>query len=261
MSWRVINCSAGAAPWTPALLTGLSLWLDSADATTITQSGGYIDQWTDKGPTAQPFTQSVAGQKPQYDVVGNRVNGVATVSFTRANVTDIKNGAWTGISGATKAQIFVVWRMRNVLNNQLGIVPLGAAYKNPFAHQNLSNNLNVYSDASGAGTYCWKNASALKDIPFLVETQFDGSQIDNATRMVQRWNGTAQTMNFVGAVGAALPAQTGMWLGAALGLESTTYAWEGDIAEIIICSGSLIPAGERTSLNTYLATKWGLTIA
>lgn len=253
---------ASAAPaWTPASLTGLSLWLDSNDSDSIAQAGGYISQWTDKGPTAQPFVQTVEGQKPQYDVADNRINSKATVSFTRANVTDIKNSAWAGISGASLAQIFVVWRMRNVLNNQLGIVPLGAGLKNPFAHQNLSYNLNVYSDASGAGTYCWKVVTSLLNTPFLCETQFDGTQSTNATRLVQRWNGAAQTMNFVGTVGTTLPPQTGIWLGAAAGLESTTYAWQGDIAEIIVIAGALISAEERVSLHSYLVTKWGLVLS
>ena len=34
--------------WTPASLSGLTLWLDAADASTLTTSGGTVTQWRDK---------------------------------------------------------------------------------------------------------------------------------------------------------------------------------------------------------------------
>lgn len=50
----------------PTDITGNVLWLDAADATTITSAGGFVSQWTDKSTVGtNHFTQGNAGYQPQ----------------------------------------------------------------------------------------------------------------------------------------------------------------------------------------------------
>ena len=42
----------------PTQISGLVLWLDASDATTITQSSGNITQWRDKSTSALTATAS-----------------------------------------------------------------------------------------------------------------------------------------------------------------------------------------------------------
>ena len=57
-------------PWTPALLgADLALWLDAADADTITLNGSNVSQWDDKSGNGRNVSQAVAAQQPAYDAV------------------------------------------------------------------------------------------------------------------------------------------------------------------------------------------------
>jgi hypothetical protein len=48
-SYVCVGSTITASGWTPAALgASLALWLDAADAATITQSGGFVSQWNDK---------------------------------------------------------------------------------------------------------------------------------------------------------------------------------------------------------------------
>ena len=56
-----------------------SIWMDSSDLSTITESSGAVSQWTDKSSNAFAFTQSVAAAQP---TTGTRtVNGRNAIDF------------------------------------------------------------------------------------------------------------------------------------------------------------------------------------
>ena len=82
---NVTSCgTAGPSPppvlWTPADLgAALALWLDASDATTVTESGGFVSQWDDKSGNGRDFTQGVAGTEPAYSLAS--INGLNTLSF------------------------------------------------------------------------------------------------------------------------------------------------------------------------------------
>ena len=62
VAMAALATSANAAPWTPADAT-TALWLDAADASTVTESGGAVSQWNDKSGNGRNAT-GVAG--PSY---------------------------------------------------------------------------------------------------------------------------------------------------------------------------------------------------
>lgn len=65
------NRRSGAAAWTPAALgSALALWLDGADAGTITLNGSTVSQWKDKSGNAYDLTQPTAALQPQYEATG-----------------------------------------------------------------------------------------------------------------------------------------------------------------------------------------------
>jgi hypothetical protein len=55
--------SGGNSPWTPANTT-TALWLDAADATTITTVSSAVSQWNDKSGNNRNATQATASQRP-----------------------------------------------------------------------------------------------------------------------------------------------------------------------------------------------------
>lgn len=59
--------SSDAQPWTPAETT-TALWLDAADATTITLNGSTVSEWRDKSGNARHAAQATAGKQPARGV-------------------------------------------------------------------------------------------------------------------------------------------------------------------------------------------------
>ena len=58
----------------PSRIPSLALWLDAADAGTITQTGGFVSQWDDKSIEQTPATQSIEVRKPSYDAANDELD-------------------------------------------------------------------------------------------------------------------------------------------------------------------------------------------
>jgi hypothetical protein len=68
----------GQTPWTPAQIT-TDLWLDAADAATITTVSGAVSQWNDKSGNGRNATQATATSRPAYTTAG--LNGLNVITF------------------------------------------------------------------------------------------------------------------------------------------------------------------------------------
>ena len=60
------SVTGGPTLWTPANLSGLVVWLDAADASTITLNGSNVSQWSDKSGNGNHAVQSTASSQPSY---------------------------------------------------------------------------------------------------------------------------------------------------------------------------------------------------
>ena len=61
-----LNLGSGvvSAAFTPASLSGLTLWYDPSDAATITESGGAVSQVDDKSGNDYHATQATGASQP-----------------------------------------------------------------------------------------------------------------------------------------------------------------------------------------------------
>ena len=67
----IVGVDGRFAPnWTPAQLPGLGLWLDAADASTITLNGSTVSQWNDKSGNNFHLSQANAALQPRYVAAG-----------------------------------------------------------------------------------------------------------------------------------------------------------------------------------------------
>jgi hypothetical protein len=57
----------------PGNISGLSLWLDAADSTSITLSGSKVTQWNDKSGNGRNVTQSTDSLRPTYSAASNAI--------------------------------------------------------------------------------------------------------------------------------------------------------------------------------------------
>jgi hypothetical protein len=87
---RAASSKGGGGGWTPADIT-TELWLDAADASTITLNGSDVSVWGDKSVNNNNFTQTTASSQPIYDTAS--LNGLATVRNDAGGVSvDVPSG-------------------------------------------------------------------------------------------------------------------------------------------------------------------------
>jgi hypothetical protein len=70
--------SPGFTQWDPSLIT-TALWLDAADASTITESGGLVSQWNDKSGNGRNAAAASPSNRPTYSATA--FNGSPTLIF------------------------------------------------------------------------------------------------------------------------------------------------------------------------------------
>ncbi len=74
MSWTI---TPSFTQWTPALIS-TALWLDAADASTVTLNGSTVSQWRDKSGNSRHASQATAANQPTYAAAGQNSRNVLT---------------------------------------------------------------------------------------------------------------------------------------------------------------------------------------
>jgi hypothetical protein len=73
-----------ASSFSPQDLPGLAVWLDAADSTAVTQSGGSVSAWRGKSPLTLDMVQNTSGARPTYE--SNVQNGLPALRFTTSQM-------------------------------------------------------------------------------------------------------------------------------------------------------------------------------
>ena len=227
--------------WQPdSLGSSLALWLDAADASTITLNSSNVSQWSDKSGNGRHVAQSLATLQPAY--ITTAINNKPAVRFDGSN--DIFNAVspsnwWLSAIGAGAFSLFHLFRSSvsgygisvNNLNGSGGVPRLYmlASSMSYSTLNTLLNNSPGYSLGSVA----------------LIQFSHDGV----ATPSVRMNAGTELTTTQ-----AAVAPQNGNF--SFPFLISGTPA-PGDSSEIVVVAGNL-SSSDRQKLEGYLAWKWGL---
>ena len=210
------------APWTPAEIT-TALWLDAADASTITESGGAVSQWDDKSGNDLHVSQSTGALQPTY--VSNGFNGgYPTIDW--GSSTNSKRLFRTSVTWQP-GQIAAVMDYDGGSPfpiPRLGIVAIHISifqFRTKFSSTDFDRPVYL----NGASSSAPDALPAVLD-PFLFVTDFTGG------------------------VGDAIH------IGNDRGL--TDSGWQGKICEVLVL-GTTVSTEDRQKVEGYLAHKWGLT--
>jgi hypothetical protein len=197
-----------------------ALWLDAADASTITESGGKVSQWDDKSGNNNHLSQSNSSYQPQYNPT--QLNGQGGVDFHQSKklfssdtptikyvitVIEAQSATWTGYHAMLDGRGGRIGGLRQI--NATG-----------FHNQPLAK---------------WEDG--------VINTDNIFNSIDNPHII-----GYTPTSN-------ASPIRTGLTVGS---YDSTNSGGNATQYEIIALS-SEPSQEERQKLEGYLAHKWGLT--
>ena len=101
---RAAGTGAGGA-FLPTDLSGLALWLDADDASSITEAtSNQVSQWDDKSGNARHFSQATSGDQPATNVTAQ--NGRNVIDFD--GVSEVLYRTSTFIHGLGPMSVFIV---------------------------------------------------------------------------------------------------------------------------------------------------------
>jgi len=246
MSWIITGTQKNN--WTPADID-TALWLDAADASTITESGGTVSQWDDKSGNALHISQSTALQQPAY--TSNGLNGRNTITFDGSNDILFRD---SGLSSLETVSIFTVMRYISASGED---IPMGVG-----ATGSTGAVRSLYRTVGGAtqGFAGWS---------IDVASSAYSTDTGGTHHIFAAWNtslsGTGHV--FIGkdglstaytpSGGTLVPTVAGFSVGSLRGGLVNNYYSNISVAEIIVLS-TLPEINNRQRIEGYLAHKWGL---
>ncbi len=226
---------AAGDSWTPAQIT-TALWLDAADASTITLNSTTVSQWNDKSGNSRNFSQATAGNQPVY--LTNALNGKNVVNFVS---NDNLNRAAIPFNDLGNNSLYVVGnRTGNNFYNVTVIISRAAG---------RTRNM-LFGDGS---TY-WGVYTAPPPVGFVGATfKICGIIADQATNAFLYYqDGTSQ-----GSVGTVSAGTVFGDNNCYLGNDQYGSSLDGNIAEVIFCDEKNTDS-DRQKIEGYLAHKWGM---
>lgn len=258
----ILTSQAAAVAFDPASLNP-DLWLDAADASTITESGGSVSQWNNKG-TLENLTQASSANQPTTGA--NTVNGLNVIDF-----------AGDYLEGSSKNQ----WKfMHDGTNYFVATVMKFGVTASPSAFYGLIGN-NQVSSANTGFSYGWDDRLN-QEGPWAQVTNGSGSPVfvrqednfifantifvnsflvdpDNATAADRFDHFVNTTENSVQNTSTDSPSSSDPNLDFVLGtVGANTFPLTGQIAEIIIVSGVDATEENRVEVVNYLNAKWSV---
>ena len=248
-----MRAATAGRPWTPANIT-TALWLDAADASTITTVSGAVSQWNDKSENGRNATQGTAGNRPAYSSTG--FNSRPGVSFDGTD--DFMSIGGGTISGTGYHYAMAIKPGAAAITSVDGdaVFWLQNAYNaNGFLHilyrSNIASKFRTSINSDGVATnintkYLTTDATTSEQI-----LAYGGPSTN------LRLNGTLQANGSDIATVANTISYSG--LAAEIGRYYVTTGYNGafDIAEFVLISSP--SNNDILKLEGYLAHKWGLT--
>ena len=231
--------------WTPAQIT-TSLWLDAADASTITTVSGAVSEWRDKSGNARHATQTSASNRAL--LANASLNGLAGIDY----------------DGADDDHVLANVSALNSVNQTFFIV---ASRDNAAGRTEIAFSIGNNSDSNGIiDAPRWSDNTMFSQLGYLSNRPVSQSIITTAPYMNCVTGGTVQlsytndTLIGTGTTQSASPfsVANGGFIGSGRAVSTANRYFDGKIYELVIVP-SVATTALRQTVFGYLAHKWGLT--
>ncbi len=220
-------------PFSPAQIPGLQLWLDGADAATITQSAGAVSQWTDKSGNAYAAAQATGGARPSYSATG--LNGLGALTFDGTS-------GFLSISGFNVPTTFTAFLALDVLSTP-------QASFSAFLDAGFSTQFLLGFDSGGTKiTATVNNVFATSAPAFTTGGAHQALFSTDGTAGVTAFDSISSSYTSSAAAGGSVTANIGVFNGA-------NYI-NATVGEMLLYGGTVAPAYIST-IQAYLRKKWG----
>jgi len=220
--------------WTPAQIS-TALWLDAADASTITLNGSTVSQWNDKSGNGRNVSQPTASAQPTSNT--RTLNGLNVLDFN----VDIIGRSTPFVTINTPWLVYSVITFDSFTGNPVYIGLQGAQT----THMGWSNNGNIQFYNNSTGVVGLSGVVITANTPAFVGVQYD------TTNLTGLYNGAAQ-----GSPAVTILADTALFNIGSHASGASNY-FDGAIGEIVFIQ-STVSLSNRQKLEGYLAWKWGL---
>lgn len=235
------------AAWTPAEIT-TALWLDAADASTITLNGSNVSQWNDKSGNNNHVVQSTAANQPAY---GTRtLNGKNVVEFSGNQMLFSTESV---VSGNPDVLMALVIQYDTNVNFDDRSMQLSDGQGTSYA---ITGGSDGYSSRFNNGNEKYGPTSLATSL-IQVGTRPSGGDYASSQMFI---NGTESTRTAGGSDARVPNIGNGVSIGAGAissSIGTIDGAMDGYVAEAMIVSD--VALATRQKLEGYLAHKWGLT--
>jgi hypothetical protein len=246
------STTATARPFPSSVLGGVltGVWLDAAEASTITLNGSTVSQWADRGPNGQTVTQPTAGLQPAY--TASVINGLPVVRLNPATNTNLRrvssmlpsgSNQWSwfvGSQGGANSTELFGWGTHACVGSRFGFW-YGAA---------ASIGMEACNTGTNATTAVWTST------PALISGVYTGGSVTNYSQ----WrNGVTNAMTPFNPVTPNVPSVGQEFKVGGIPTVASGYVPASDIGEIVVLNTAATTA-QRRAVEEYLAIKWGLTI-
>jgi hypothetical protein len=235
----------------PRAVSGLSMWFDAADRTSITLSGTNVSQWNDKSGKGNNL--SAASARPTYTFNARNNLNVVTYDGTQ-NLTTGSISATNFAGGTVNLTTFVVFSLSNTNT--------GSNYSSPFCWANGGGTPRIAPTWEGTANGLEMDVGSVG-----IRTSFTSPALatNNTFYFLSYWkNGATTQLNVNGSNGASGTGQDTTNYGSCNfdfnvgnGFSNSQYWMRGNIGEIIFFSTTLNTTTFQ-QMEGYLAYKWGL---
>jgi hypothetical protein len=258
MSWQVTpSFTWNETVWNPSMIS-TALWLDAADASTVTTVSGNVSQWNDKSGNNRNASQSTSDNRPTYSATGFNSKPGAVFNGS-SQLLEITNALSLTRNIGSISFFFAAHTSGLTGSNQaLMAFSIGTSFPDRVSCAYLQDtklriggrrlDADSFAVASSSGSWntspavlCfqWEFAAAKASI------FYNGANGDPLEATLHTAGNTSDTDSQVIPKIGAVAAGTGNF-------------FNGPIAEIVITT-STITTNTRQRIEGYLAHKWGLT--
>ena len=231
--------------FTPRSIAGLALWLDGADANSVTLNGSTVSQWNDKSGNGRHATQATAASQPTF--TANARNGRSALTFSGSQVMSVASFPVASYTAG------------------IAVVQFGGNNQAAFQRGNLND---IHSLFTEAGVIKLRNLGAIPAndatssftggtfyvVGFSLYSQYttNGTQTSDL-----RVNGTAAPQSSYTFTPPS-SSDKGLAIG---GLTATVYRLNGVLCELVYYQGtSALSLSSIKALEAYAGRKWGIAV-
>jgi hypothetical protein len=233
-----------ASGFNPRQITGLRYWLDASDSSTITIDTG-VSEWRDKSGNGFHFTQTTGNNQPGYS---DTLNGRKVITFDGSNdVLTRASVANTAGTDSTGGAVFVAFRFT------------GSVGTYTVFYQNGDNNHRDVFFGTPFGSHL--RAARLAGQPAGVLPSSAKSAVYSITANVAS---STHLFRVDGSTKSTQAADHANWRARAAGTLSVGRGPQNDFFTGFVCEiieyGTAITAAQASTIDRYLANKWGIPL-